>query len=98
MVSVCAPARPMRRPARPAMLAATSGSRTIAISSLGFMRASSLQRIEVFDVDRAALAEQHHEDCEPDGGLRRCDREHEEHEYLPADIAEVTRESDEIEV
>src|SRR5579863_4665609 len=86
----CAPTRPMARPPRPAMSAAMSGSSGMASSKLGFMAAvSAFQRIEIFDVDAAPLAEQHYEDRQADGRLGRCHGEHEEYEYLAVDIAQV---------
>src|ERR1700694_3262794 len=90
--------RPSLCPASPAMTAAASGRRTMASSTCGFMCASSLQGIEVFDVDSAALAEQHDEDRKADSGLRRGDRQYEEHEDLAGKVAKIARESDEVEV
>src|SRR5215469_18202019 len=97
---VCAPARPMTRPLRPAMIEASSGSSGMASSTVGLSgcTSSALERVEVLDLDGAALAEQHHEDREPDCGFRRGDREDEEHEYLPVEVAEVAREGDEVEI
>src|SRR5579862_7244811 len=95
----CAPTRPIRRPPSPARIAAMSGSSAMARSTFGFMRASSaLEGVQVLDVDAAPLAEQHDEDGEPDGGLGRGHGEHEEHEYLPVQVAEIAREGDEVEV
>ena len=44
---------------------------------------------QVFDVDRADVAEQQHQDRESDRRLGRGDREDEEHENLARDIVEV---------
>src|SRR5258708_10583369 len=88
----------MSRPASPAMTAAASGSNGIAISTAGLMRTSAFQGIEVFDVDAAALPEEHHEDREPDGRLGGSHREDEEHEHLAVQVVEITREGDEVEV
>src|ERR1041384_7659318 len=96
MVTLCAPARPMALPKKPAMMAASSGSIGMASSKVGFMPASAFHRIQVFDVDAPAFAEQHDEDGEADGGLRRGHGQHEEHEHLPADVAEVARERHEV--
>jgi len=46
-----------------------------------------LQRIEIFDVDTAALSEQHHQYRKADRRLGRRNRQNEEHEYLAADVA-----------
>src|SRR5437773_1971200 len=98
-VRVCAPARPMSRPPRPAMTAASSGSSGTAISTLGFMAgASAFQRVQVFDVDAAPFPEQHHQDGESDRRLGRRHREDEEHEHLSVDVREIARERDEVEV
>src|SRR5579864_1735614 len=90
----------MSRPPRPATIAAMSGSRGIASSRLGFMglAPSALEGIQVFDVDAAPLAEQHHQDRQPDRRLGRRHGENEEHEYLTVDVVQVTREGDEVEV
>src|SRR6185312_3715121 len=98
MVTVCAPARPMTRPPRPAITAATSGSRGMAMSTCGFIAASASQGIQVFDVDAAPLAEQHDQDGEPDRRFRRRHGEHEEYEHLAVDIAQHPGEGDEVEV
>src|SRR5215469_5941013 len=97
---VCAPARPMRRPPRPATTDASSGSSGIRSSTVGLSgcTSSALQRVDVLDLDGAALAEQHHENREADRGLGRGNRENEEHEYLPVQVPEVAREGDEVEV
>src|SRR6185437_7907656 len=96
-VTVCAPTRPISLPPRPAITAAASGSSGMASSTVGFT-ASAFQGVQVFDVDAAPLAEQHHQDGEPDGGLGRRHGEDEEHEHLAVDVAEVAREGDEVEV
>src|SRR3954451_22039668 len=88
----------MALPKNPAMMAASSGNIGIASSNVGFMLASAFHRIQVFDVDAPAFAEQHDEDGEPDRRLRGSYGEHEEHEHLPVDVAEVARERHEIEV
>src|SRR5262245_48304134 len=101
MVSVCATQRGNTLQNRPEMMAAASGSSGMASSRFGlrvsFTR-SALQGAQVFDVDAAALAEQHHEDGETDGGFGRGHGQHEEHEDLAIDVVEVTREGHEVEV
>src|SRR5215472_15221567 len=59
---------------------------------------SALHAVEIFDVDAGAVAEQHHQDGEPDGRLGRRHREDEEHEHLAGGVVEVMREGDEVEV
>src|SRR4029453_8585595 len=85
MVTVWAPTRPTTLPNRPAMMHAISGSSGMASSRFGFsMPASALQRVQVFDVDAPAFAEQHDEDGKTDRGLRGGHRQDKEHEHLPA--------------
>src|SRR5579859_4637706 len=82
---------------RPATSAAASGARTMMRKTLSrFM--SALHSVQVFDVDAGAVTEQHHQDGEANGRLRRRHREDEEHEHLAGGIVEVVRESDEVEV
>src|SRR3954464_6518932 len=101
MVSVCAIQRGSTLQKMPATIAATSGSSGMASSRfesrVSFTR-SALQGAQVFDIDAASLAEQHHQDGETDGGLGRRHGQHEEHEDLPVDVVEVTREGHEVEV
>src|ERR1039457_3776268 len=93
VVTPAAPARPIALPARPASSAAISGNIGMARSSIGFILLlsesmhSTLQLVELLDVDAAALAEQHHQDRKPYRRLRRRHREHEEHEDLPVELA-----------
>src|SRR3569832_1105260 len=92
MVTVCATQRGSTLQNRPAIMAATSGASGMASSRLGLsvsVTRSALQCAQVFDVDGAALAEQHDEDREADGRLRGRDGQHEEHEDLAVDVAEV---------
>src|SRR5690348_699479 len=99
MVTECTTLRGSTRQNRPAIIAAARGSSGMASRRSGerVVTRSSLQCAQVFDVDAATLAEQHHEDGESDGGLRRGDGQHEEHENLPVDVAEVARERHEVE-
>src|SRR6185437_12371942 len=98
MVIVCAPARPTTLPNSPATKAAISGNIGMRTSRVGFMFASAPQGIQVFDVDTAPFAEQHHENRQSYRGFGSGHREHEEHEHLPVEVAQVTREGDEVEV
>src|SRR3569833_1009970 len=99
MVTVCVSVCPMTRPKMPARKAAMSGSRGMSTSRVGFMvGASAPQGVQVFDVDTAPLAEQHHQDRKSDRGLRRRHGEHEEHEHLAVEVTQVTREGNEIEI
>src|ERR1700687_5278487 len=59
---------------------------------------SAPHRVEIFDVDAPALPEQHDKDGEADGGFGSRDGENEKHEYLPAQVPEIARKGDEIEV
>jgi hypothetical protein len=49
-------------------------------------------------IDTAPLAEQHHEDCEPNGRLGGRHGKNEEHEHLAIQLPEVAREGHEVEV
>src|SRR5579872_1917497 len=98
IVTVWAPARPITRPKSPAMRAPSKGSPAMAIRMSGFMRASAPQLVQIFDIDAAALAKQHHENRQPDSRLGRRHGQHEEHEHLSVDVPQVAREGDEIEI
>src|SRR5213078_3193638 len=100
IVTVCATQRGITLQKMPATIAATSGASGMTSSRLGsiFDTRSALQCAQVFDVDRAALAEQHDEDREAYRRFRGSDSQHEEHEDLPVDVAQETRERHEIEV
>src|SRR5260370_15901121 len=63
-----------------------------------FARSSALQRVEIFDFDAAPFAKHHDQNREADGGFGRRHGQYEEHEYLAADIAQITRERHEIEI
>src|SRR6187551_1950553 len=94
MVMLCATQRGNTLQNRPEITAASSGSSGMASNRFGlrvsFTR-SALQGAQVFDIDAAALTEQHHQDGEADGGLRRGHGQHEEHEDLTVDVVEVAR-------
>src|ERR1043165_6231491 len=86
MVTPAAAARPMTRPNRPAMIAASSGSSGMASSRFGFrVTGSSLQRTDFGHVDALPVPEQHHQDGQTDGRLGRRHGQHEEHEHLAVD-------------
>src|SRR5690606_13321593 len=102
-VYVCRPVRLPRRASRwrPAAARAPVPAATRpALPRPGVRPASpsSLQRVDLGDVDRAAVAEQRHQDGQADRGLGRGHREDEEHEDLPRLVAEVPRERDEVDV
>src|SRR5688572_17781330 len=101
IVTVCASQRGITLQKMPETMAASSGSSGMASNRFGlsvsFTR-SALQGAQVFDVDAAPLAEQHHQDGEADGRFGRGHGQHEEHEDLPVDVVEVARERHEVEV
>src|ERR1700722_1314090 len=78
----------------PAMMAPSSGRKKIA----SYMLPLALHQIDVVDRDRAAVAEIGDQDGEPDGGLRRRDREHDQRIDLADDVAEEGRERDQVDV
>src|SRR5678815_3753147 len=100
MVTVCAPARPICLPNRPATIAPTSGAIGTTVRSAGerVVAISALQRVELVDGDRRARSEQHDQDRQTDSRLGRGDSEDEEHEHLPGHVAQVVREGDEVQV
>src|ERR1700754_3482307 len=95
MVTQCAPTRPIARPASPARMDASSGARTMVSSvdcesmKCAVVRswvcvewrsgALAFHLIQLFDVDAAAFAEQHHQDRKSDGRLGRRHRHDEDH-------------------
>src|SRR5688500_2533258 len=104
MVTLCAPARPIRRPNRPARIAPSSGASTITSrTDLEIMCStpgirSALQRIDFGDIDRAPVAEQPDQDRQADRSFGRGHGQDEKHEHLAGGIAEFTRERDEVDV
>src|SRR5699024_7746943 len=104
MVAVCAPARPIQRPARPASSEPANGASTMASStdleSVNSMPGigSTLHRVDFGDVDRAPVAEKRDQDRQADGGLGGGDGQDEEHEHLAGGIAELARERYEVDV
>src|SRR3954453_4910222 len=89
IVTVWAPTRPMTRPSSPASSEPISGSNGIRTSSVRFMLASASQRIHIFDIDAATLAEQHHENGQSDRRFGGGHGQHEKHEHLAVDVAQV---------
>src|SRR6476620_3092981 len=79
---------------RPASIAPISGRKTIA----WIIDALALHQIDVFNRDRAAVAEVHHQHCQTDRRLRRRHRQHQQREYLPDDVAEEGRKRHEVDV
>jgi hypothetical protein len=57
-----------------------------------------LERVEIFDVDAAAFAEQHHQDRKSYRRLGRGNGQNEEDEYLAADVAALTGKCHEIKI
>src|SRR6266403_2777252 len=99
MATECAPRRPMARPSRPAITAPASGaSATTRLRLIHCAIASAFQRIELIDVDRVHRAEQCHHDRQPDGRLGGRHGQNEKDEHLTVQVAQVTRERDEIRV
>src|SRR6266545_812357 len=60
--------------------------------------ALALHQIDIFDRDRAAVAEIDHENGEPDGGLRSRHRQDQQRKDLADEIAKEGRERDEIDI
>src|SRR5208282_1599503 len=75
------------------MMAPRSGRTTMA----SYMPLT-LHQIDVRNRDRAAVAEIGDEDREPDRGFRRRDREHKQRIDLADDVAQKTRERDQVDV
>src|SRR5581483_4396657 len=99
MVTLCAARRLTQRPPRPATIAPRSGAKAMmTASSFSESRISSLERVEVLDVDGIEVAEKHHQDREADRRLGRRHREDEKYEHLAGGVAEEVREGDEVQV
>src|ERR1700730_7408007 len=62
------------------------------------MLGSALHQIDVFDLDRAAVAEVHHEHGKADRGFRGGHREHHQRKHLADDVAEEGRERHQVDV
>src|SRR5690606_5707371 len=76
----------------------TCGEGCAHLCSCLFCRASTLERVEFLGADRAAVAEQQHEDGQADGGFGRGHGQDEEHEHLAMHVAQVVREGYEVHV
>src|SRR5262245_16346093 len=87
--------RPMKRPKRPAMMDPRRGNATI---SVYIFDRSALHQIDVLNRDGAAVAEVDDEDGEADRGFGGGDRQHEEREDLTGQVAQESRERDEVDV
>src|SRR6266849_3354166 len=61
-------------------------------------RRLALQASQVGYIDGTKVAEERHEDRQPDRGFRGRHREDEEHEHLSGDVAQLVRERDEVHV
>src|SRR3954470_7484654 len=85
---------PRRRLPSPAMSAPIRGSNTIQAS----ISASAVHHVDVFDRDRAAVAEIDHQDRKTDRGFRGRHGQHEHGEDLPHHVAEEMREGDQVDV
>src|SRR5687768_17213233 len=92
-VTICAPRSPIARPKNPAIAAARSGRKTTANAT-----ASASHHADVFDLDRAAVAEIDHEDGEADRRLGGRHGQHEHREDLADEVVEQYREGDEVDV
>src|SRR5688572_23861058 len=81
---------------RPARIAPINGMRTAKV----YMRLwpSALHQIDVFDRDRAAVAEVDDEDGEADGGLGGGHGQNQHGEDLAHQVAEMRREGDQVDV
>src|SRR5215472_2449176 len=90
-VTSCAPRSPIARPKKPAITEAKSGRKTTAAAT-----ASALHHVDIFDRDRASIAEIDDENGETDCGLCRRNGQHEHREDLAHEIAQKDRERHEI--
>src|ERR1700689_2612124 len=80
------------------MAPAMTGPRRGRETRASYMLRLALHQVNVFNRNRAAVAEIGDEDGEPDGGLRRRHREHNERIDLADDVAEESRERHQIDV
>src|ERR1700730_7623070 len=62
------------------------------------MLGSALHQIDVFDLDRAAVAEVNHQHRKADRRFRRGHREHEQRKHLTDDVAQEGRERHQVDV
>src|SRR5271165_6546459 len=94
VVTYSAPRAPIQRPKRPAIRKPKSGRKTIR----SYIGPSALQRIDVFDRDRAAVAVIGDQDRKADRRFRRRDSQNEQCEGLARQVAREGREGDQIDV
>src|SRR6185437_10658062 len=92
-VTICAPRSPRALPKKPAIAAASSGRKTITTAT-----ASALHHIDVFDLDRPAVAEIDDEDRQPDRRLGRRHGQHEHREDLAGKVLQSHGKGDEVNV
>src|SRR5271169_5295755 len=92
-VMICAPRSPIARPKKPAMTAAKNGRKTMAGAN-----PSAFHYVDVFDPDRAAVAEIDDEDGEPDRRLGRGDGQHEHRKGLADKVVAEYRKGHEVDV
>src|SRR5690606_6106139 len=85
VVTISAGLWPMARPKRPATSAPISGRKTIA----WIISALALHHVDVLNRDGAAVAEEDHENREPDGGLGGGDGQDQQREHLADEIAQM---------
>src|SRR5271163_1055134 len=62
------------------------------------MLGSALHQIDVFNRDRPAVAEVHHQHGQTDRGFRRRDRQHHQREHLTYDVAQEGRERHQVDI
>src|SRR5258708_19688602 len=98
-VTICAGRSPMTRENRPAMAADSSGNRTMSLMARSMSgRPSARHRVDVFDLDRSAVAEIDHQNGKADRRLGGGHGQHQHGEDLAHDIALEDREGDEVDV
>src|SRR5215831_1614664 len=90
-VTSWAPRSPIARPKKPAITAAIRGRNTMATAN-----ASAFHHVDVFDRDRAPVAEVDDEDREANCRLRRRNGQHEHRKRLADKVAQKDRESDKV--
>src|ERR1700688_4458172 len=62
------------------------------------MLGSALHQIDVFDLDRAPVAEVHHQHGQTNCGFRGRNRQHQHREHLADDVAEEGRERHQVDI
>src|SRR3954462_8649854 len=92
-VTSCDPRKPICRPKNPAIMAASSGRKTTAAAT-----GSASHHVNIFNLDRTAVAEIDDQDCQTDRRLGRRDSQHEHRKDLADKIVQRNREGDEIDI